>query len=276
MLAKRPPQTEDILDHSKNGTDLHIRRRFPYLLKNMKVTNFKNSAKSDGTRTSAAVMRYLLLWYGAILLVAPLSRAQDIVESGVPNVDLSGLDETQRKKTFLAIIRMEMLIYVNQEIYLLESESGEMNEEKQLLELMKSTLASISAGALADCPPDYRQAFEIRMEEIRAFLQQFEDREIDEQQFFQAYDQYYSKCMAIMEPIKEKYPLSEILEKTVREIKRGTGRFKEDKPKLLEYFKALKKEMEQGTFSFPDIKDEGKEFPERNETLENAEVIRLP
>ncbi|MCD8062065.1 MAG: hypothetical protein LUE13_06990 [Akkermansiaceae bacterium] len=202
-------------------------------------------------------MLRLLLWCSLGLPGLPASVAQDVVASGEPDVDLAGLSDEERRKMILAISRMEILERIMQEIFFLETE--ETGAGAKLLGLVKFKLASVSGKVLEACPDDYRQAFQACTEAGRDLVRQFEGVEMEEPQFHREYSRYRGKCRAIMQPVKSRYRLKETLADPIIFLRRETDHFRKDKAKLLERFKALKKQVEQETFTFPEMTEQERE-----------------
>ena len=131
--------------------------------------------------------------------------------------------------------------------------------KRQLFGLLKFKLASVSGKVLEACPDDYRQAFQACMEAGRDFVRQFEGVEMEEPQFHREYSRYQGKCRAIMQPVKSKYRLEEALADPIIFLRREIDPFRKDKAKLLERFKVLKRQVEQETFTFPEITEQERE-----------------
>lgn len=77
------------------------------------------------------------------------SRAQDIVEPGMPNVDLEG---RQFRKERMDIMRYCVLLELCCEIISLEQEAGCGDGSKSMFDLMPEQFA-------AECPPDFRKLY---------------------------------------------------------------------------------------------------------------------
>ena len=82
---------------------------------------------------------------------------------------------------------------------------------------------------------------------------------MEEPQFHREYSRYQGKCRAIMQPVKSKYRLEEALADPIIFLRREIDPFRKDKAKLLERFKVLKRQVEQETFTFPEITEQERE-----------------